>query len=103
MTVSWVISDGNELPLMLCAGVGSVVVVDAAEPVMLIIKSLALGENWEGLCGVCGWQDMMERGTCGCSDVGRGEQRRAWHDVAWLVATLDKEKSVQKARSTIEP
>jgi hypothetical protein len=52
MTVSWVISEGMELPLMLWAGVGSVVVVDAAEPVMLIIRSLVLGENWEGLCGV---------------------------------------------------
>lgn len=45
MTVSWVISEGSELPLMLWAGVGSVVVVDAAEPVMLSIRSLAFGEN----------------------------------------------------------
>jgi hypothetical protein len=52
MMVSWVISDGIELPLTLWAGVGSVVVVDVTEPVMLIIRSLVLGENWEGLCGV---------------------------------------------------
>lgn len=61
MTVSWAISEGSELPLTLWAGVGNVVVVDAAEPVMLVIRSLELGENWEGLCGVCGWQDMMTR------------------------------------------
>jgi hypothetical protein len=51
--------------LTLWAGVGSVVVVDAAEPVMLIVRSLVLGENWEGLCGVWGWQDMMDRGCAG--------------------------------------
>lgn len=52
MTMSWAISEGSELPLTLWAGVGSVVVVDVMEPVMLIIGSLVLGENWEGLCGV---------------------------------------------------
>lgn len=52
MTVSCVISEGNELPLTLWAGVGSVVVDDAKEPVMLIIRSLVLGDSWEGLCGV---------------------------------------------------
>jgi hypothetical protein len=52
MTVSCVISDGNELPLTLWAGVGRVVVDDAKEPAVLIITSLVLGDNWEGLCGV---------------------------------------------------
>lgn len=50
MMVSWVVSD---VPLTLWAGVGRVV-VDVTEPVMLIIRSLVLGENWEGLCGVWG-------------------------------------------------
>lgn len=60
MTVSWAISEGSELPLTLWAGVGSVVVVDAIELVALVIRSLVLGENWEGLCGVWGSKDMVD-------------------------------------------
>jgi hypothetical protein len=52
MMLSCAISEGSELPLTLWAGVGNVVVVDATELVMLVIRSLVLGENWEGLCGV---------------------------------------------------
>jgi len=36
-----------------------VVVVEAIELVMLVIGSLVLGDSWEGLCGVCGWKDIM--------------------------------------------
>ncbi len=60
MTISWLISKGIELPLTLCAGVGSVV-IDVIDVVMLVISSLVLGDNCEGLCGVCGWKDMVDR------------------------------------------
>jgi len=59
MVASWARSVGRELPLTLCAGVGSAVVMAVIELVMLVISSLVLGENCEGLCGVWGWKDMM--------------------------------------------
>lgn len=43
---------GRELPLTLCAGVGSVVPRDEVVLVMLVEGSVVLGENWDGLCGV---------------------------------------------------
>lgn len=45
MTVSCVISEGIALPLTLWAGVGSVVAVDGAEPLMLDDGSLVPGDN----------------------------------------------------------
>lgn len=84
MLVPWVTSEGMVLPLTLWAGVGSVVVVDAMELVMLIIRSLVLGENWEGLCGVCGWQDMMDR----CCEGVQDGMRSGAKSLAWVVAWL---------------
>ncbi len=81
---SWVTSEGRVLPLTLWAGVGSVVVVDAMELVMLIIRSLVLGENWEGLCGVCGWQDMMDRCCKEVQDEMRSGAKILAQMVAWL-------------------
>jgi len=52
MAMSWAISKGIELPLTLCAGVGRVVVIEVKELVMLVMRSLVLGDNCEGLCGV---------------------------------------------------
>lgn len=52
MLMSWPISDGIELPLMLCAGVGSVVAVVDIELAMLSDGSVEIGESWDGLCGV---------------------------------------------------
>ena len=59
MMVSLFISDRIELPFTLWAGVGRVVVVEVIELVMLVIGSLVVGDSWEGLCGVCGWKDIM--------------------------------------------
>lgn len=50
------------LPLMLCAGVGSVAVNDEIVLLMVEAGSIELGEFCDGLCGVWGWsEDMMSR------------------------------------------
>jgi len=61
MMTSCAISEGIVLPFTLCAGVGRVVVIDVIELAMFDMESLVLGDNCEGLCGVCGWKDMMDR------------------------------------------
>jgi hypothetical protein len=85
MIMSWAISEGIELPFTLCAGVGRAVVIEVMELVMLVIRSLVLGDNCEGLCGVCGWNDMMDR---------RGRAMERSRSEGWAgVATPNKEKS----------
>lgn len=98
MTISWDISVGSELPLTLWAGVGSVVVDEAMEPDMLMVRSLVLGENWDGLCGVCGLKDMMDsrvRGWRECGGLGEKILARDSGD-------QDKEMSVAQCRCFAE-
>ena len=54
-SVSCVDSD----PFTLCAGVGRVVAVELTELMMLEDRSVVMGENREGLWGVCGWKDIV--------------------------------------------
>lgn len=54
---------------MLCAGVGRAVVTEVIEVVKLALGSVVLGEYCEGLCGVCGWKDMVDVVPVGNGDV----------------------------------
>jgi len=56
------VASGCELqPLTLCAGVGSVAVLAAADEAEspVIGSDEVAGEKLQGLCGVWGWKDMM--------------------------------------------
>jgi hypothetical protein len=74
MLVSCAISEGIELPLTEWAGVGSVVAMDVMDVFMLAKGSALLGENCEGLCGVCGWKDMIALDADRMTTAGRREK-----------------------------
>ena len=46
--------------LTLCAGVGRVDVTEVMDVLTLESGSVLFGDDCEGLCGVCGWKDMVE-------------------------------------------
>jgi len=74
--------------------------MDVMELARLVVWSLVPGDNWEGLCGVCGWNDMMksmsERRSGKAADVASDPGQR---NSGWL-PLLGVSKLVREADAT---